>query len=342
MEAIKVVGEGRAEIQTCAIPKLRPGYILVKVEAVALNPTDWKHIDWAPISGATVGCDYAGVVEAVGEGVSKQWNKGDRIAGLVHGVNKLEKEDGCFGQYAVAVGDVQMMIPTKMSMEEASTLGVGVTTVGQALYQSLGLPLPTFPAKVPFWILVYGGSTATGSLAIQYAKLSGLKVVTTCGRHNFDYVKSLGADAVFDYKEADCGSQIRALTEDKLRHVFDCISEGTSPRICCDAISSSGGTINYLDDELETPRTDVTVKNTLAYTMTGEAFDYGEGQLPPAPEDLKFGVEFWKLSTDLFAEGKVKVHKTRVCSGGLKGIFEGLEQLKAGKVSGVKLVYRID
>lgn len=55
-----------------------------------------------------------------------------------------------------------------MSDEDAATLGVGVVTCGQALYQSLGLPLP---GDKPYggYILIYGGSTATGTLAIQYA-----------------------------------------------------------------------------------------------------------------------------------------------------------------------------
>ena len=63
-------------------------------------------------------------------------------------------------------------IPEGLSFEDAATLGVGVTTVGQALYMTLKLPLPTEPAKSPVPVLIYGGSTATGTLAIQYAKLS--------------------------------------------------------------------------------------------------------------------------------------------------------------------------
>lgn len=65
-------------------------------------------------------------------------------------------------------------IPDNVSFEDASTLGVGIFTVGQALYQSLGLPLPTEPAKESFPVLIYGGSTATGTLAIQFAKLYAL------------------------------------------------------------------------------------------------------------------------------------------------------------------------
>ncbi len=105
----------------------------------------------------------------------------------------VHKEDGAFGQIITAKGDVQMKIPDNLSFEEASTLGVGITTVGQALYQSLKLPLPNEPTTEKSYLLIYGGSTATGSLAIQFAKLSGFTVAVTCSPRNFDYVKSLGA-----------------------------------------------------------------------------------------------------------------------------------------------------
>lgn len=64
-----------------------------------------------------------------------------------------------------------MLIPRHLSFEEAATLGVGITTVGQGLYQSLGLPLPPLKVTEPTPILIYGGSTATGILALQYARL---------------------------------------------------------------------------------------------------------------------------------------------------------------------------
>jgi NADPH:quinone reductase-like Zn-dependent oxidoreductase len=97
--------------------------------------------------------------------------EGRSVAGFVHGVNAVEKEDGCFAEYCVAKGDLQIKIPENMSDEEASTLGVGITSVGQGLFQILGLPLPgsvgRTGSKIP--LLIYGGSTATGSLTIQYA-----------------------------------------------------------------------------------------------------------------------------------------------------------------------------
>lgn len=255
---------------------------------MGLRQTDWKHIDFLATPGCTVGCDYSGTVEEVGSKVTKQWKKGDRIAGFTHGVNSVEPEDGCFAEYCVAKGDTQIKIPENTTDEEASTLGVGIFTVGQGLYQSLGLPLPgSGKANIP--LLIYGGSTATGSLAIQYAIHSGCQVVTTCSPRNFPFVKALGATEAFDYNDPDCGKKIREYTKDGLTKVFDCISEGSSPKICCDAVSSKGGEISYLLGPPKHERQDVKAKHTLAYTYTGETFQFGPKTYEGNPEDFEFG-----------------------------------------------------
>ena len=69
---------------THPIPKLRDDYILIKTVSVALNPTDWKSLENTPSKGALVGCDYAGVVEEVGNGVTDV-KVGDRVAGFARG-----------------------------------------------------------------------------------------------------------------------------------------------------------------------------------------------------------------------------------------------------------------
>lgn len=162
----------------------------------------------------------------------------------------------------------------------------------------------------------------------------------TCSPHNFDFVKSLGADAAFDYKSPDCAKQIREYTNDSLTHVFDCISEGDSPKISSEAISSKGGVISYLLPA-ESARKDVEDKRTLAYTITGESFQFGPTKFPASREDFEFADMFWKLSEKLFAEGKIKVHPTDVRKGGLPAVFEGLKDLEENKVSGKKIVYTI-
>lgn len=66
-QAIVIEEKGKATIQDVPAPKLRDDYILVETKAVAINPTDWKHVDYLADPGARVGCDYAGVVLEVGK-----------------------------------------------------------------------------------------------------------------------------------------------------------------------------------------------------------------------------------------------------------------------------------
>jgi len=345
--AVVIVEKGVAEVQQVPVPTLDDDFILVKTHAVALNPTDWKHIDYMPSPGARVGCDYAGTVLEVGAKVTKDFKKGDRVAGVVHGSNALGHEDGGFQEIIRARGDLQIKIPDNLTFEEASTLGVGISTVGQALYQSLEFPLPESGTKKNDYLLIYGGSTATGSLGIQYAKLSGLHVVTTASTHNFDYVKSLGADAVFDYKSPTCAKDIKEYTKGELKYVFDCLSEGSSPQISVEAMSSSGGLYTTLlpvpDDKVHAINSNVQNKITLAYSVFGQPFKMGPNDIPANPADRKFAEKFWELSRKLLSDGRIKVHKPTVNKdgSGLEGVLKGLQLLKEGKVSGEKLVYTL-
>ncbi|KAJ5192733.1 hypothetical protein N7449_008875 [Penicillium cf. viridicatum] len=322
------------------IPKLRDDYILIKTVSVGLNPTDWKHVAYLSPPGVLVGCDFAGTVEAVGKDVKKNFNKGDRVCGFVHGANAVQPEDGAFAEYIVAKGDLQWKIPENMSFQEAATLGVGINTVGQGLYQSLKLALPTEPIKDATPILIYGGSTATGTLAIQFAKLSGYKVLTTCSPRNFDLVRSLGADEVYDYKDAQAPAEIRKATDNNLKLVFDCISLESSAAFSDNSISTDGGEYSALLNA-KINRANVNARSTLAYTTLGEAFSFGDTPFPAKPEDQAFAEKFIPIAESLLAQGKVKVHPPKVGEHGLKGVLEGLKLLREDKVSGEKLVYNV-
>jgi len=327
--------------------RLRPEYILVKVHAIALNPTDWKHVDYLASPGAHVGCDYAGEVLEVGSAVTKPFKKGDRVAGFAHGGNAVYHEDGAFGNVITAKGDIQIKIPENVSYEEASTLGVGITTVGQALHQSLELPLPTHPASTKIPLMIYGGSTATGSLAIQFAKLSGLEVVTTCSPRNFEYVKSLGADEAFDYNDEKCAEEIKKYTKDSLKHVFDCISAGQSMKTCVESMSSQGGKYSTLlpvpEEKVSAINPKVEMGMTLGYTVVGEFFKFGDMPWEARPQDFEFGKMFWELARSLLEQGKLKAHRPSVNEGGkgLEGALLGMQVMREGKVSGRKLVYTL-
>jgi NADPH:quinone reductase-like Zn-dependent oxidoreductase len=310
---------------------------------VALNPTDWRHIDFVPCDGTIVGCDYAGVVEAVGPQVKKAFKKGDRVAGFVHGSNAVRPNGGAFAEYVVAKGDLQILIPEFMSFDAAATFGVGLTTVGQNLYQSMELPFPEEGEEESddTSILIYGGATATGTLAIQLAKLSGLRVVTTCSETNRSLMFELGAHAVFDYHDPQVGEQIREDTDDGLEFVLDTISTPQTAAICSAAISSSGGTYNALLD-VKSAREDVDSHVTMAYDMLGEPYRMGTNETSPDQSNLDFGIKWWNSVQKLLEERRILPHPYQVKPGGLAGALAGLQMLREGKVRASKLVYRVD
>lgn len=338
-KAVVHVSQGVSELRSdVPSPKVQDKFVIVKTKAVALNPTDWKSLERGASKGAIVGCDYAGIVEEVGNGVD-DLKVGDRVAGFVRGGDPADHTNGSFAEHIKAKAGIHLKVAEHISWEDASTLGVGITTVGQGLYQALGLPLP--PAKVsePTPVLIYGASTATGTLAIQFAKLSGAEVYATASPHNFDLLKQLGADHLFDYKDTECGKKIREASNNKLKLAFDCIAEHGSEKICCDAIGSEGGQYSGLlpGPLKEFPRKDVKSGWTFAYTALGEKFS---DDVPADPEHYEFGSKFWKATEELFNSGKIKAHPTLV-KDGLEGIPQGLKDLKDGTVSGKKLVYRV-
>ncbi|KAJ5494351.1 Polyketide synthase enoylreductase [Penicillium fimorum] len=341
--AIIVQEPGRATlVEDFPLPELPDNYILVKTKAVALNPTDWRHIDFVPCTGATVGCDYSGIVEAVGPSVKKPFKKGDRVAGFVHGSNAVRHNGGAFAQYVIAKGDLQMLIPESMSFEAAATFGVGLTTVGQNLYQSMELSFPSEESESNDTnILIYGGATATGTLAIQLAKLSGLRVVTTCSEANRGLMLELGADAVFDYRDPLVSEQIREDTDDALELVLDTISTPQSAAICSGAISSAGGSYNALLD-ISCPRDDVDSHVSMAYDVLGEPYRMGAHDISPDSTNFDFGIKWWGLAQKLLEERRIHPHPYQVKPGGLAGALVGLQILREGKVRASKLVYQVD
>jgi NADPH:quinone reductase-like Zn-dependent oxidoreductase len=156
------------------LPDPEDDMIMVKNVAVGLNPVDTKMTGQLSTPGAISGMDFAGVVLAVGSKVSSAAPiaVGDRVCGAVQGMHSLTPRVGAFAHYIGATDHVTLKLPDTMSFEEGAALGSGISTIGLALFRSLQVPgYPLEPAEKPRHVLVYGGSTATGTLAIQLLKL---------------------------------------------------------------------------------------------------------------------------------------------------------------------------
>ncbi|CAI6333727.1 unnamed protein product [Periconia digitata] len=350
-QAIMVLKPGQgAGIQAIPLPKLHADWVLVDTKAIALNPSDWKKIDGGGADlGSRVGCDYAGVVREVGQNVTA-FKKGDRIGAFVHGADRTNHDNGAFAQVIIAKAAVQFQIPDNISFEAASTMGVAVVTVGQALYKSLGLPLPSAPAESPFPILIHAASTSIGMYGIQFAKASGLQVVATSSPHNFDLLKSLGADAVFDYHSPSCAADIKKYTQNQLKYSWDCMATGAE--MCAAAMTNTGkcfySTVNPLPMKsmaaLRKANRNVDIPRfTMGYDACGDAYMFMGKMVPPKPDEMEFARNFIEISRGLLAAEVVKPIQFSVnqTGEGLEGALKGLDELRAGKVSGKKLVYTL-
>jgi NADPH:quinone reductase-like Zn-dependent oxidoreductase len=252
----------------------------------------------------------------------------------------MQPEDGTFAEFILVKGDLQIRVPDRLTFEEAATLGVGITSVGQGLYQTLMLAMPTTTSSTPIPILIYGGFTASGVLGIQFAKLSGYLPITTCFPHNFEMVKQLGAFAAFDHRDPASAKKVKEYTKDSLTLVWDTISSEGSAQFCADVMSLKGGRYAALL-QVNCPRQDIGVTSTLAYTVFGETIMDGATMVPGRVKDFEFAKMWWRLCEDPLRDGKVVPHRVRLGRGGLGGVLDGLQLLRKGKISGEKLVYRV-
>lgn len=199
----------------------------------------------------------------------------------------------------------------------------------------------------PIPLLIYGGSTASGIVGIQFAKHAGYKVITTSSPKNFDYVKSLGADAVFDYNSPSVVEDIRNAAGGELAVAWDCISLENSLKICAGAIADKGGKLGVLlkvdADTVHAINPKIEVSRTMAYTVLGQEIRKGETVFPASKEDNDFAATWATLAEKLFKEGKVKPPKLDVNRGGsgLEGILVGMDELRNDRVSAQKLIYTI-
>lgn len=169
------------------MPVLAPDMVIVKTAAVAINPADAKMLDYSAAAGAIHGYDFAGSIVALGANAlaSGSFKIGDKVAGLVHGMNKLKPDIGAFAEYVGAYADFLLKIPDHMSFEEAASLGTGVATATMGLFHELRVPVsleklqnstgivegPSQGEQGSKFVLVAGGSTATGTRALQLLQL---------------------------------------------------------------------------------------------------------------------------------------------------------------------------
>jgi NADPH:quinone reductase-like Zn-dependent oxidoreductase len=184
-------------VREAAEPQAAPGEVLVRVRMASLNPVDFKlrsgmlRMLGRPKRPAITGKDFAGEISALGAGVLG-YAIGQRVFGSV---DPLGGRGTCAQVVAVSTNLVALT-PETLSDEAAASLPVASGTALQALTDIAQL-------RAGQSVLISGASGAVGASAVQIAGSIGARVTGVCSTANVDYVRSLGAERVIDYRSED-------------------------------------------------------------------------------------------------------------------------------------------
>jgi NADPH:quinone reductase-like Zn-dependent oxidoreductase len=187
-------------------PQPKAGEVRVKVNAVGLNPYDYK-LAASGFPGwrypVILGLDVAGVVDAVGKDV-EDWQVGDPV----YFFGDVSRPAGGFSQYAVITAKTLAWLPDGLTHTEAAALPCAGFTAYQALHRKLRV-------QAGKTILIIGGAGGVGGFAVQLAKLAGLRTIATCSRHNTKFVQDLGANNVIDYQVENVQKRVSDITKER-------------------------------------------------------------------------------------------------------------------------------
>jgi len=312
------------DVINVAKPAVRPGHVLVKIKVAAGNPVE-KPLAFGYLAGNgwktpfpyTLGEDFAGVVEEVGSDVTA-FTAGDAVFAMNWGQSQPHDNienplvGGAFAEYILIPAHKLSKIPTGVSFENASVLGVVGTTAHQGVVQIGQVTTGTR-------ILILGGSSSVGIVAIQLAKSRGAHVITTASSRTFGFVSTLGADKVINYNETNWENDPELKGVDV---VFDTVGEkdGLQRAVNSGVVKSNG--------------------------VFASIADFSLGWNPAGHPPLSFGAVFSVRQNtaaqdelvQLVLEGKIKIPIDEKFPFSKEGVIALLHKIESGKSVGKNLL----
>jgi NADPH:quinone reductase-like Zn-dependent oxidoreductase len=347
------------------IPELRgDDEILVQTLAIGLNPVDWKGADYGfgqPSYPWVNGRDFAGIVVKASRKDSRI-KQGDIVFGPSTDYRDVRK--AAYQEYIVTTHSNVARIPQGVQVKEGAALGVAFVAATIALGLSFGLDLsasgsPDFlgvarglnPLHVPDdirsevfwgiteaerpkpgeWIAIWGANTTTGQLAVQLAKIAGLKVAAVA-----DLAKAgsrlvdLGADFQVDRHDPKRAVDIlKAVTGGKLRFGFDVVGTESATALQDALQKSTTGLQSHLLGLSGFPK------------EAAGGVTHHKVPIKLFHESSVFGEALVGWLEKLLISKKLKLPEVEVAEGGLAGINDALDRLRSGTVSGKRIVVQV-
>jgi NADPH:quinone reductase len=272
------------------VPAPGEGEVLIKVAAAGVNRPDviQRQGKYPPPSGAPSipGLEVSGTVVRLGAGVDPKM-MGQKICALVAG--------GGYAEYCIAPVGQCLPVPPSLSMEEAAAIPETLFTVWTNLFERAY-------ASEGDTVLVHGGTSGIGTMAIALGKLFGLTMIVTCGSEDkCARALELGADHAINYADKDFVAEVAAITERKgVNVVLDMVGGDYVPRnLAC--LSVDGRHVTIAVQRGATAEVNVAIMMVKRLTMTGSTL---------RPRTLEFKTlvaeELKRIVWPLVEEGRLK------------------------------------
>ena len=321
-------------------PEPGPNEFLIEVKAIAVNPVDHYQRDLGippvPSYPAVIGSDTAGLIAKVGSKVSHPPPPGSRVLAFASSYYENGSPDhGAFQKYVLAKSDGVIALPDALSFEEGAIIPLAALTAVSG-WTTIGIPLGTkYPPEDKRAVLIWGGSSSVGTLTIQSAKSLGFIVYATSSPQHHDYLKRLGAHAVFDYHDSDVVSQIvdTVKKEGVTLRTANCIVQG-SLQPTLDVLKETKG-----DAGAKVVHTPVLLPGHP--TLDGVEIAFNMTPTDPTERSKHIHTCFhdW-VANGLKSGAVVPSPHIKVEGEGLETVNKALDTLKAG-VSGTKIVVKV-
>jgi len=304
-------------------PTILPnGSVFIEVISASLNPVDYKLAE-IPIASklvyappASPGIDFCGrVATTSGTGVLKE---GQRVFGRLDKPTKF----GTLGQFIIADSWKIGVVPEGVDDDSAAAVGTAALTS----YQCLKLGALTEGSKV----FINGGSGGTGTWAIQFAKVMGSHVTTTCSTGNVELCRSLGADEIIDYTKGDLIQTLKNKGQ-TFDLVFDTV--GSPPSLYNDCHHFLKPNHRFVQVGAEP---NLSTALSLASRMLRPGF-LGGGKRPFTFHDVHSSKEELEVIGKWMQEKKVKAVFDQVCE--WEDVPKAYERLKSGRAKGKIVVH---
>ncbi|KAG7844294.1 hypothetical protein KL941_004243 [Ogataea angusta] len=332
--AVAIVGYDEPLTVLTEYPKPRithPHEVIIKNRSIGINPVDWKchqfrfgiyHFPW--INGR----EGSGIVEEAGDEV-REFEKGSKV--FIVSTMYRDNRTSTFQEYVAMDSRLVWKLPEDIGFSQGAGIGVGLATAAVILLDSFNLSLAE-NSQHGKTLLIWGGATVVGLYLTQLAKYLGFKVIGIASSQSHAYLEELGAHSLIDRKlplEKIMDRVLRATTH--VEFGVDCASKESTEKLVQILSAVNGRNLKAKYASIVS-----------SHEPPSDGVEKREVRIKRFHEDIDFGHQIVRETSNLFETGKIKAVRTKVFRGGMRSVIDALDLLKNKGAQAERYIVELD